>query len=101
MPLKKLSKKEVKQHHKPWIIIGIRKSIERRRKRLFPSKYVKYLGILTDSYLNWSYHTDMLASKLTRAIGMLSKIRHFVPKGTLHEIYYGISSSILTFKINT
>ena len=30
MPLKKLSKKEVKQQHKPWITIGIRKSIERR-----------------------------------------------------------------------
>ena len=66
-------------------------------KRLFPTKYVKYLGILIDSYLNWSYHTDILASKLSRAIGMLSKIRHYVPKGTLHEIYYGIFSSILTY----
>ena len=66
-------------------------------KRLFPSKYVKYLGILTDSYSNWSYHNDILASKLTRAIGMFSKIRHYTPKGTFHEIYYGIFSSILTY----
>ena len=66
-------------------------------KRLFPTKYVKYLGILRDSYLNWNYHTDILASKLSRAIGMLSQIRHYVPKGTLHEIYYGIFSSILTY----
>ena len=64
-------------------------------KRLLPSKYVK--GILIGSYLNWSYHTDIIASKLSRAIGMLSKIRHYVPKGTLHEIYYGIFSPILTY----
>ena len=30
MPLKKMTKKEIKQQHKPWITIGIRKSIERR-----------------------------------------------------------------------
>ena len=38
-----------------------------------------------------------LHSKLTRAIGMLSKIRHFVDSDTLRMIYYGIFSSILTY----
>ena len=30
--MKKMTKKEVKQHHKPWITNGIRKAIQRREK---------------------------------------------------------------------
>ena len=66
-------------------------------KRIYPSKYVKYLGLLIDSKLTWSFHIKSLASKLTRAIGMLAKVRHFVNKSTLHNIYNGIFSSLLTY----
>ena len=66
-------------------------------KKLLPSNYVKYLGILIDSHLKWNYQTDTLASKLSRTIGMLTKIRHYVNKNTLRSIYYGIFSSILTY----
>ena len=66
-------------------------------KRLYPSNYVKYLGLLIDPHLNWSFHTKSLASKLTRAAGMLAKVRHFVDKPTLRNIYFGIFSSLLTY----
>ena len=66
-------------------------------KKLIPSKYVKYLGILIDSYLNWEFQSEILATKLSHAIGMLSKIRHYVPIDTLRSIYYGIFSSLLTY----
>ena len=66
-------------------------------KRLTPSKYVKYLGVLVDCHLNWHAHEMELHSKLSRAVGMLSKIRYFVKYDTLHMIYYGIFSSILTY----
>ena len=66
-------------------------------KRLVPSKYVKYLGILIDSFLNWEYHANFLATKLSRAVGMLAKIRYYVKKDTLRTIYFGIFSSILSY----
>ena len=66
-------------------------------KKLIPSNYVKYLGILIDSNLNWSFHTEVLTAKLSRAIGMLAKIRHYVSKNTLRMIYFGIFSSLLTY----
>ena len=66
-------------------------------KRLIPSKSVKYLGIVLDPHLNWSFHVDSLAPKLTRAAGMLSKIRHYVPENTLRSIYFGIFASLLTY----
>ena len=39
IPLKKLTKKEVKSHFKPWITIGIRNSMKRRDK--IYKKYIK------------------------------------------------------------
>ena len=35
---------------------------------------IKYLGILIDSNLNWKTHIDYIAKKITRSIGILSKI---------------------------
>ena len=58
---------------------------------------MKYLGIYIDAHLNWSSHVDALSTKLNRGIGMLAKIRHYVPKNTLRSIYYGIFSSLLTY----
>ena len=66
-------------------------------KRLYPAKYVKYLGILIDSHLDWSYHTTSLASKLSRAIGMLAKARHYIDKSAVRNLYFGIFSSLLTY----
>ena len=66
-------------------------------KRLMQSKFVKYLGLILDSHLNWRYHTDILASKLSRTIGMLCKIRHYVDSNTLRSIYFGIFSSLMTY----
>ena len=51
-------------------------------KKIIPSKYVKYHGILIDSHLNWEFQSEILSTKLTQAIGMLSKIRHYVPYDT-------------------
>ena len=66
-------------------------------RRLYPSAYVKYLGILIDSHLDWSYHTKSLASRLSRASGMLAKARHYVDKKILRNLYFGIFSSVMTY----
>ena len=66
-------------------------------KRLTPSNYVKYLGIYIDRHLNWKTHQTEISKKLSRAVGMLSKVRHYVNSQTLHMIYYGIFSCHLTY----
>ena len=65
--------------------------------RLYPSKYVKYLGILIDPHLNWSYHVKILAPKLSRSVGMLAKMRHFVSKEVLRNLYFGIFFSLMNY----
>ena len=44
-------------------------------KRLFPSRYIKYLGVLVDEHLSWNYHINDLVKKLNRSNSMLSRIR--------------------------
>ena len=66
-------------------------------KRLTPSKFVKYLGIYIDCHLNWKTHQTKIYLKLSRAVGMLSKVRHYVNSQTLLMIYYGIFSCHLIY----
>ena len=39
--------------------------------------YVKYLGLSIDCNLNWKKHTHEVGKKISRGIGILSKLRHF------------------------
>ena len=66
-------------------------------KKLYPSKFVKYLGVLIDAHLNFGIHINSISTKLDRATGMLAKIRHYVTKYILRSIYFRIFSSILTY----
>ena len=66
-------------------------------KKIKPSSHVKYLGILVDSFLNWNFHIDELSTKLSRAVGMLTKIRHYINEKTLSMVYHGIFSSLLLY----
>ena len=49
--------------------------------------HVKYLGVLIDYKMSWKNHIDSITLKLSKTIGLLSKIRHFVPFHTLVSIY--------------
>jgi len=66
-------------------------------KLLRPSNYVKYLGMYIDSNLNWNHNTKVLATKLSRSLGMLSKIRHYVSRETLRSLYFAVFSSHLSY----
>ena len=49
--------------------------------------YVKYLGVLINSGLTWKYHISHVASKISRSIGVIAKLKHFVPRSNLLNIY--------------
>ena len=45
--------------------------------------YVKYLGVLIDSHLSWRYHIDYISSKISKGVGIIARLRHYVPTSTL------------------
>ena len=64
---------------------------------LTPTNKLKYLGVIIDNKLNGDFHCQVLTGKLNRANGMLSKIRHYVPKTELKSIYHAIFASHLRY----
>ena len=67
--------------------------------RLTEAKSVKYLGILIDSNLTWKTHISELCKKLSRTVGILCKIRHYVPVNILILLYYSLLYSFMIYGI--
>ena len=57
--------------------------------------YIKYLAILIDSNLTWKYHISYTTWKISKSIGVIARLRHFVPSSTLLTLYRSLISSHL------
>ena len=68
-----------------------------RGQKIKPSSLVKYLGIILKDDLDWNPHLTKLIKKLSRSIGLLSKVRYYVPKHFLRTIYHSIFNSHLIY----
>ena len=58
---------------------------------------VKHIGVMLQDTLEWNLHLNILNLKINRAIGLLCKIRHYVPKFLLKTLYYIIFHSHLIY----
>ena len=61
------------------------KSVHLERK-----DYVKYLGVLIDCSLSWKFHIEHIVVKISRYVGIIAKLRHFVPRNSLLRIYQSL-----------
>ena len=66
-------------------------------KPLNEEECIKYLGVMIDHNLRWKNHINYLSKKITRSLGLLSKIRYFVDFNTLINLYYTFIYSFLTY----
>ena len=68
-------------------------------KRLYLKKQVKYLGIILDEHLSWKSYLNSLATKLRKANGIISRLRHCVPQKTMITIYNALFHSHIIYAI--
>ena len=61
---------------------------------------VKYLGLIFYSHLNWKPYLHELSKKISRGIGVLSKIRHYVNGNILLQLYYSLICPFLTYGLS-
>ena len=69
------------------------------RKALIQKDHVKYLGILMDQHLTWNYQISHVSKKISRGVGILSKLRHFLSNDLLCNVYYCLVYSYLNYGI--
>ena len=65
--------------------------------RLFPTGSVKYLGVLLDEHLTWSPQISHVQMKLSRAIGILSKLRYQANTDILKTVYHSLFGTHLIY----
>ena len=59
----------------------------------------KYLGVIFNNKLNWNDHIEVLCSKLSRAAGVIFRLKKNLPHSVLKMIYHSLVSSHLTHLI--
>ena len=59
----------------------------------------KYLGTLIDNKLNWKHHIEYVKPKLSRAIGIISKIRYYTTRNILLKLYYSFIQSYANYSL--
>ena len=60
---------------------------------------IRYLGILFDSNLSWKFHIDYICQKVSKTIGIIAKLRHFVPRHVLLTLYRSLILPYVTYGI--
>ena len=46
-----------------------------------------FLGIIIDKHLNWKSHILKISHKVSKTVGVMNKLKHFLPSHTLLTIY--------------
>ena len=66
-------------------------------EKINTSSTANYLGVLFHENLQWQTHIDSLITKLSRAVGLLSKFRYYLLKYLLRTIYFLIFNSHMIY----
>ena len=68
--------------------------------QLEQNTYIKYLGIFFDKNLSWKFHINLISSKISNGVGIIAKLRHYVPRKILFSIYNSLILPYISFGIS-
>ena len=74
-------------------------TIKINKKAISEKEFIKYLGVLVDSTLSWKYQISNITKKISRAIGIMYKLRPFLPLNVMKNIYYSLIYSHIIYAI--
>ena len=59
----------------------------------------KYLGTIIDNKLSWKAHIEYIRTKLSKSIGIISKVKHFATESVLLNLYYSFIQSHINYNL--
>ena len=63
-------------------------------------KSFKFLGIYMDETLTWKHHIGKVCSKISHSNYIINKVKHILPKSSLHTLYLTIVQSHLNYGLH-
>ena len=66
---------------------------------LIEKQNTKYLDVIIDNKLDWKTHIHAVNTKLSKGTGLLSRIRHYVPKNILRSLYYSFINPHIEYNL--
>ena len=66
-----------------------------------PEDNLKYLGVFLDNKLSWKLHVQKVKTQLSRACGILSKLKHYynIPSPVLKVVYNLLIHPYLNYSV--
>ena len=64
-----------------------------------PEDNLKYLGVLLDNKLSWKPHVQKVKTQLSRACGILSKLKHYTLPPVLKVVYNSLIHPYLNYSV--
>ena len=61
----------------------------------------KFLGVIIDENLTWKNHIAAITKTISRNIGMMSKLKHYLPKSILYTLYCSLILPYINYGILT
>ena len=74
-------------------------TIKINKKAIIEKYHINYLCVIIDSHLHWKQHILSITKKMSRCIGIMCKLRHFVNKKMIKNIYYSLIYPHLVYAI--
>ena len=63
------------------------------------SNNVNFLGIHIDRYLQWNIHADYITNKVSKCVGILCKLKYYLPLSALITLYNSLTLPYLSYCI--
>ena len=65
-------------------------TIKINNKVIDQKEFIKYLGVLMDSTLSWKFYISNISEKISISIGIMYKLRPFLPLKVMKNVYYSL-----------
>ena len=59
----------------------------------------KFLGVIIDDKLTWIHHIEHVSKKISKAIGVISKVKYFANEKILQSLYYAFIQSHINYNL--
>ena len=57
----------------------------------------KFLGVILSANLNWAKHIEVVANKISKNIGIISKVRHLLPRNLTCALYMTLVDPYISY----